>query len=96
MDKLYAPVRPNYEAIKGFVATQIREGSLGEGSGIYDDVTEEEAEWACRKAASHEIVTEPSGIAGLALLKRRLEYIPAGETILVINTGRFYCHPIGN
>lgn len=94
MDKLYAPFRPNYAAIKEYVAAQIKQGSLGKNSKIYDDVTEEEAKWAYTTALENNITTEPSGIAGLALLKRRLEYIPEGETILVINTGRFYCPPI--
>ncbi len=62
-------------------------GFVGKDSGVHV-VSEGSLEKAFVLAKSQGIRCEHSGIAGLALLLERKDYVPKGSKVLIVNTGR--------
>ena len=91
MDKLYAAFRPTRKELERELEKMKEAGTIGSESGIYP-VSDAMARTAKRVAEEHNIRTELSGIAGLALFLDRHNkgQLAADETVLVVNTGWMY------
>jgi Pyridoxal-phosphate dependent enzyme len=87
LDKLFSYFLPSLKDYNSYLSSLISNERIGSGSGILD-VEEEFVEEALALAKAQNIVCEPSGIAGLALLLQNRNDIPADDKILIVNTGK--------
>lgn len=86
LDKLFSYYLPSLDDYQFYTNSLIQNGRIGNLSGILD-VDENFVEEALELVKKHAIRTEPSGIAGLALLLQMRDEVPKDEKILIINTG---------
>ena len=86
MDKLFSYYLPSLDDYQFYINSLIQNERIGNLSGILevDEVFVEEALAISKK---HMIRSEPSGIAGLALLLQMRDELPNDEKMLIINTG---------
>jgi len=86
MDKLFSYYLPSLDDYQFYINSLIQNERIGNLSGILevDEVFVEEALAISKK---HKIRSEPSGIAGLALLLQMRDELPNDEKMLIINTG---------
>ena len=87
LDKLFSYHLPSLRDYNDYLQSMIENNRIGAASSILD-VEEEFIEEALALAHAQQIVCEPSGIAGLALLLQNKTDIPTHEKILIVNTGR--------
>ncbi|MBU1199002.1 MAG: PLP-dependent lyase/thiolase [Nanoarchaeota archaeon] len=86
-DKLYAPHRPFSVFEDQWIRCYRLLGDCGQDSNVFL-VREKFIEQAMKLSAEQNIVCEPSGIAGLALLLQMKDKIPNNKKILIVNTGK--------
>ncbi|PZR20430.1 MAG: hypothetical protein DI539_10915 [Flavobacterium psychrophilum] len=91
LDKLFSYHLPSLRDYNAYLASLIENNRIGHGSGILD-VEEEYVEEALQKAREQNIVCEPSGAAGLAMLLQNQNDIPKDDKILIVNTGKTNYH----
>ncbi|MBI4600251.1 PLP-dependent lyase/thiolase [Candidatus Uhrbacteria bacterium] len=85
--KLYAPFLPYSHCSQQWIKFYRSTGQTGLLSNVYA-IQETFLDRALMFARSHGIRSEPSGIAGLALLLQMKNKIPKGKKILIVNTGK--------
>ncbi len=86
-DKLYSPHLPFAHFDEQWINSYKYAGYCGPESDVYL-LQEKFLEEATRLAEKEKISSEPSGIAGLALLMQMKEKLPNGKKMLIVNTGR--------
>jgi hypothetical protein len=86
LDKLFSYYLPSLKEHNDYLNSLIDNARIGSSSGILD-VEEEFVEEALQLAQAQGIASEPSGIAGLALLLQTRNDIPRDDKILIVNTG---------
>lgn len=86
LDKLFSYYLPSLKDYNDYLNSLIDNARIGASSGILD-VEEEFVEEALQLAHDQGISSEPSGIAGLALLLQTRNDIPRDDKILIVNTG---------
>ncbi|MCB9805527.1 PLP-dependent lyase/thiolase [Candidatus Nomurabacteria bacterium] len=86
-DKLYSPHLPFVHFDEQWIRFYRYSGYCGKGSGVHL-VKEKFMQEAMKIAEDNSIDTEPSGIAGLALMLQMKENIDTSSKILIINTGK--------
>ncbi|MEL6865940.1 MAG: PLP-dependent lyase/thiolase [Bacteroidota bacterium] len=86
LDKLYSPFN-TAEEFNGRLGQYISQGYCGRQSRVWE-LEEDHVASAVQLAMHQRIQTEPSGIAGLALLLQLRSQIPKDKKILIVNTGR--------
>ena len=86
-DKLYSPHLPFVHFDTRWIKLAISKGYVGNQSSVYN-VQESFFGSAMELANKNGIETEPSGIAGLALMLQLKEQLPRDKKMLIINTGR--------
>lgn len=86
MDKLFSYYLPSLDDYQFYINSLIQNERIGNLSGILE-VDETFVEEALEIARKHSIRSEPSGIAGLALLLQMRDELPKDEKMLIINTG---------
>lgn len=86
LDKLFSYYLPSLKDYNDYLHSMMENARIGPQSGILD-VEEEFVDEALEIAKSQNIVCEPSGISGLALLLQLRNDIPHDEKILIVNTG---------
>lgn len=85
-DKLYSPHLPFAHFDDQWITVYTYAGYCGARSNV-ELVKERYLEEAMRIAREQEIKSEPSGIAGLALMLQMREQLPKGKKMLILNTG---------
>jgi Pyridoxal-phosphate dependent enzyme len=88
MDKLYAKFRPPLDRVKDYLREQREAGYFGPLSQVRN-VADDRVELALSWAATNNIRTEPSGIAGLGLLLEMNQEI-SQEKVVIVNTGAMH------
>lgn len=86
-EKLYSPHLPFVHYDEQWIRLYHTSGFCGSKSGVYL-FQETFLEKAMRLAHDQGIATEPSGIAGLALLLQIKDTLPRTKKLLVVNTGK--------
>jgi threonine synthase len=86
MDKLFSYYLPSLDDYQFYINSLIQNERIGNLSGILE-VDENFVEEALEIVKKHAIRSEPSGIAGLALLLQMRDELPKDEKMLIINTG---------
>ncbi len=86
MDKLFSYYLPSLDDYEFYINSLIQNERIGNLSGILE-VDENFVEEALEIIKTHSIRSEPSGIAGLALLLQMRDELPRDKKILIINTG---------
>jgi len=86
MDKLFSYYLPSLDDYQFYINSLIQSGRIGNLSGILE-VDENCVEEALEIVKKHAIRSEPSGIAGLALMLQMRDELPKDEKMLIINTG---------
>jgi hypothetical protein len=87
LDKLFSYYLPSLKDYNDYLSSLIDNQRIGQASGILE-VEEEFVEEAMTIARNQDITTEPSGIAGLALLLQNRQDVAPDAQILIVNTGR--------
>ncbi|MFH0840440.1 MAG: pyridoxal-phosphate dependent enzyme [bacterium] len=86
-DKLYSPHLPFIHFDITWIKLAIEKGYIGDKSNVYT-VSESYLSEAMDIAEKNNIISEYSGIAGLALMLQIKDKLPKNKKILIINTGR--------
>lgn len=86
MDKLFSYYLPSLDDYQFYINSLIQNERIGNLSGILE-VDENFVEEALDIIKKHSIRSEPSGVAGLALLLQMRDELPRDEKMLIINTG---------
>jgi len=86
MDKLFSYYLPSLDDYQFYINSLIQNERIGNLSGILE-VDENFVEEALGIIGKHSIRSEPSGIAGLALMLQMRDELPTDEKMLIINTG---------
>jgi hypothetical protein len=86
MDKLYATYNPHGERVRRNLKSWVSIGACNPKSSVVN-VSDEYVDLALEFARDHNIKTEASGIAGLALFMQQEKDIPNTAKVCVVNTG---------
>ncbi len=86
-DKLYSPHLPFVHLDPHWINLSKRKGHIGAKSRV-GIVREEYLQEAIKIADMNDLVCEPSGIAGLAMLLQMKDEVPQEDKKLIVNTGR--------
>lgn len=86
MDKLFSYYLPSLDDYQFYINSLIQNQRIGNLSGILE-VDENFVEEALEIIKKHSIRSEPSGVAGLALMLQMRDELPKDEKMLIINTG---------
>ncbi len=86
-DKLYSPHLPFVHFDINWIQTAKQKGYLGKNSNVFI-VQEQYLEKAMKVAEKNNVICEPSGIAGLAMMLQSENIYPKHKKMLIVNTGK--------
>lgn len=90
-DKLYSPHLPFVHFDINWIQTAKQKGYLGKHSNVFI-VQEQYLQKAMSVAEQNNVVCEPSGIAGLAMMLQSKDVYPRHKKMLIVNTGKSKLH----